>query len=150
MTIIAVFAAALAILVLGYALYQTYIVNPGIINELRDNPHGETAARVMLINLPSGKMLPVNYVHAREKYWAGADGSWWRELREPGLNLSIVVRGETIKVRGIAIEDNRQLTREIFSELRPTAPEWVGAILVEFTPVASPRKKLIFNPSVAN
>ena len=135
LTIVGIFLGALVALVLGYAFYQTYITNPRVIRELLDNPQDKTAARVMLIEFPSGKMLPVNYLHKHKKYWAGADGRWWRDLREPGLNLSIIVRGETLIVHGIAIEDDKQLTDEIFSELRPTAPRWVGAVLAKFTPM---------------
>lgn len=138
--IVSFLIATLIILALGYVFYQTYIINPGIIRELEDNPQGKTAARVMLVNLPSDKILPVNYLLKHEKYWAGADGRWWRELREPGVNLSIMVAGKTIVVHAIAIEDDQKLTDEIFTELRPTAPRWVGAILVKFTPVNPPSK----------
>ena len=130
-------AGSLLVLAVGFALYQTYVTNPGIVQELQDNPQGKTAGRVMLVQLPSGKMLPVNYLFKHDKYWAGADGRWWRELRKPGADLSIIVRGETIKVHSIAIEDDLQLTDEIFTELRPTAPRWVGAILIKFTPAGA-------------
>ena len=135
LTIVSILIGTLVALALGYALYQTYITNPRVVRELLDNPQGKTAARVMLVNLPSGKMLPVNYLYKHEKYWVGADGGWWRELREPGVSLSIIVKGKTIIAQGIAIEDDQQLTDEIFTELRPSAPRWVGAILVKFTPV---------------
>ena len=134
LTIAGIVVASLIGLILGFALYQTYITNPGVIRELMDNPDGATAGRVMLINLPSGKMLPVNYLHKHDKYWAAADGRWWRELREPGLDLAVIVRGKTLKMQAIAIEHDDKLTDEIFSELRPTAPRWVGALLVKFIP----------------
>jgi hypothetical protein len=136
--IVGILIGTLATLILGYVLYQTYSVNPRIIQAVLDNSDEKTAARVMLIKYSTDKLLPVNYLHKHGKYWAAADGRWWRDFREPGRSVSVIVKGSTVNVVGLAIEDNPQLVDEIFDELRPTAPRWVGAILVEFTPQTSP------------
>lgn len=128
-----VVSIGLTIAISGFAVYQVYFVNPKIVRELIENPEGKTAARVMLIDFPSGKRLPVNYLEKDDAFWAGADGPWWREFREPGLNISIFVKGASVNTHGVAIENDEQLTKKIFAELRPTAPDWVGAVLVKFS-----------------
>ena len=38
------------------------------------------ARKVMLITLPSGRTLPVNYLRDGDTVYAGADGRWWRDV----------------------------------------------------------------------
>jgi len=67
-----------------YATYMNRVTNPGVERELREDPDGERAGKVMLIVLPSGRTLPVNYLREGDTVYAAADGRWWRELRGEG------------------------------------------------------------------
>jgi hypothetical protein len=122
----------LGLLFLAVYLNQTYFANPRVIRELKENPDGERADLVMLVTLPSGRNLPVNYLRKDNKVYAGADGSWWRELRGSGAPVTLYIKGQEYVAKGQAIEHDEALTDRIFTELRPTAPKWVGAVLVEF------------------
>ena len=51
----------LVVLALGYIVYATNVINPRVERELIENPQGERAGRVMLLTLPSGRRIPVNY-----------------------------------------------------------------------------------------
>ena len=77
----AVGIAVLSALAFGWLFYQSRVANPQVELELRQRPDGERARRVMLVTLPSGRALPVNYLREADKVYAGADGRWWRELR---------------------------------------------------------------------
>ena len=49
-------------------------VNPGVAEELRAEPDGDRAQKVMLLTLPSGREIPVNYLREGDRVYAGADG----------------------------------------------------------------------------
>ena len=55
-------AAILGLLVLGYWFYMVQIANPRVVRELIEHPDGERAGRVMLLTLPGGRSIPVNYL----------------------------------------------------------------------------------------
>ncbi len=57
----AVGIAVLSALAFGWLFYQSRVANPRVELELRQRPDGERARRVMLVTLPSGRTLPVNY-----------------------------------------------------------------------------------------
>ncbi|MBW2272363.1 MAG: hypothetical protein JRG96_03765 [Deltaproteobacteria bacterium] len=126
--------ASLVLLVLvgGYAVASRMILNPRVVRELREHPDGERARKVMLITLPSGKAIPVNYLRDGQRVYAGADFPWWRELRGGGAEVSVLIRGRSLKGHGRAIEDDPVLRTSVFGRLRPTAPKWAGT-LVEVT-----------------
>src|SRR5215468_11198869 len=90
--------ALFALVVLGaaYALLSAHIANPRVARELRENPDGARARKVMLITLPSGRTIPVNYLREGDTVYAGADGGWWRELRGAGARVELLIRGETL------------------------------------------------------
>jgi hypothetical protein len=83
----AVGIALLAAVALSWLFYQSRVANPRVVLELRQRPDGERASRVMLVTLPSGRTIPVNYLREADKVYAGADGRWWRELRGGGATL---------------------------------------------------------------
>ncbi len=91
----AVVVGALAVLVIGYVAYMALVANPRAVRELHDDPDGARARKVMLITLPSGRTIPVNYLRDGETVYAGADGRWWRELRGKGATVQLLIRGET-------------------------------------------------------
>ncbi len=119
----------LPVLVGCYAVYMPQVANPGVERELRENPDGERAGKVMLISLPSGRTLPVNYLRERDTVYAAADGRWWRELRGEGALVELLVRGETLAGQGRAIEDDPDHRAAIFDRLRPSAPKLFGTLV---------------------
>ncbi len=112
-----------------YAVYMNRVANPGVERELREDPDGERARKAMLITLPSGRTLPVNYLREGDTVYAAADGRWWRELRGEGAPVELLVRGETLAGQGRAIEDDRDHRSTVFDRLRPTAPKLFGTLV---------------------
>ena len=127
---IAVIAAVcIAALVVGARVYYAYIANPRVTRELIDDPDGERARKVMLLTLPSGRRIPVNYLRENDRVYAGADGWWWKELAGEGLPVSVVVRGEELSGRARAIRDDPDYTKRIFAKLRPNAIDGFGTLI---------------------
>jgi hypothetical protein len=123
-------AAALPLLAGSYYLYTVQIVNPRVARELVDNPDGERAHRVMMLTLPSGRSIPVNYLREDETVYAAADGSWWKELVGDGAHdVTVLVRGETLAGRAQAVLDDPAHTRQVFLRLRPNALEGFGTLI---------------------
>jgi hypothetical protein len=65
-----------AVLLLGGVVIYPWVNNPRVIRELRENPDGARAHKVMLLTLPSGKALPVNYLRDGDTVYAAADFPW--------------------------------------------------------------------------
>ena len=122
--------AAVAVLLIGTACVYSWLVNPGVIEELRNEPDGARAQKVMVLTLPSGKSIPVNYLRDGDTVYAAADFPWWRELRDGGGWGSVLVRGETLVGHVRAVEDDTALRDSVFDRLRPTAPRWAGTLVV--------------------
>lgn len=104
-------------------------VNPRVERELREAPDGERARKVMLITLPSGRRLPVNYLREGDRIYAGADGRWWKELEGGFSPVVTFVRGETLEGRGRAVLDDAAYTKDVFSRLRPDALPGFGTLV---------------------
>jgi hypothetical protein len=121
--------AALALIV-GLAVANATRRNALVVRELRERPDGERAKRVMLLTLPSGKALPVNYLREGEVVYAAADFPWWRELRGGGGRGSVLIRGETLPGHVRAVEDDAALRASVFARLRPNAVSWAGTLIV--------------------
>ena len=121
--------AALTLVAAGAGVYSSW-ANARVMRELRDDPQGERAAKVMLLTLPSGKVLPVNHLRDGDTVYAAADFPWWRELRGGGGRGSVWIRGETLAGQVRAVEDDPTLRAEVFARLRPTAPSWTGTLVV--------------------
>ena len=121
-------AVVLALLV-GNACVYTWWTNPRVVRELREDPQGERAGKVMLLTLPSGDARPVNYLRDGDKVYAAADFPWWRELRGGGGRGSVLIRGETLHGHVRAVEDDPELRDSVFERLRPTAPRWTGTLI---------------------
>ena len=120
---------ALAVLAAGYAVYMARVANPGVERELREDPDGERARKVMLIELPSGRTLPVNYLREGDTVYAAADGRWWHELRGQGAPVELLVRGEALVGQARAIEDDPDHRSAVFDRLRPSAPKLFGTLV---------------------
>jgi hypothetical protein len=130
-------AIALVVLVAAYLVYSATVVNPRVERELREDPAGERARKVMLITLPSGKTIPVNYLRDGQTVYAAADGRWWRELSGAGARVQVLVQGETLVGQARAIEDEPERRAQIFDRLRPTAPKIFGTLVqIDLVPPA--------------
>lgn len=127
----------LTLLFSGYYLYARLVGNPQVIQELRTDPNGSRAARVMLITLPDGRILPVNYLREGQMVYIGIDGLWWREFEHGPRPVTLLIRGETLMGKAVAILDDAAHTEDVFARLRPTAPAWLPGrmrgVLVEVT-----------------
>jgi hypothetical protein len=124
--------AGVAILAVGGVfVYFEYSANPRIERELIADPEGERAQKVMLITLPSGRRIPVNFLREGDRVYAGADGGWWEELvgDGDGLRVTLLVKGETLQGLARAVEDDPEYTRDVFSRLRPNAIEGFGTLV---------------------
>ena len=90
----------------GHGIHRTprdlslLVGNPRVVAELRDDPQGERAGIVMLLGLPDGRELPVNYLREGNQVFAGADGRWWRPLRDGNAPVRLLIRGETFDGQG--------------------------------------------------
>ena len=130
--------AVLAVLAGGYLAYSALIVNPRVEREVREHPDGERARKVMLITLPSGRTIPVNFLREGDVVYAGADGRWWRELRGEGARVELLIRGETLTGVARAVEDEPDHRADVFSRLRPKALKFAGTLVqVELAPEGS-------------
>ncbi len=119
----------LLVLVAGLPFYMEHVENPAVVRELREHPDGARARKVMLLTLPSGRALPVNYLREGETIYAAADGRWWRELRGFGGPVQLLVRGQALAGHARAIEDDPARRSAIFDRLRPTAPKLFGTLI---------------------
>ena len=123
--ILASIVVLLVLVLAGVRLYYFYIVNPSVVAELQTEPNGERAQRVMLLALPDGKTIPVNYLQEGQVVFVGADGRWWREFRDNGKEVEIFLKGATLIGHAVAITNDPQYRDEVFTRLRPTAPTWL-------------------------
>lgn len=126
-TLIAV--GALVLLAVGYLLYTQQVANPRVIAELMEQPDGERAHRVMVLTLPGGRQIPVNYWRDEDMVYAAADGRWWRDLVGAGFPVTVLIRGETLRGRARAVLDDEDYTQRVFAELRPNAIEGFGTLI---------------------
>lgn len=128
--------AALLLLAVTYRIYMGTVANPRVAEELRTNPEGARAARVMLLTFPDGREIPVNYLREGSKVFAGADGRWWRAFRDGGARVTVLIRGRTMTGLATVELDDQDYVDDIFSRLRPAAswvPKWLDAKLVIIT-----------------
>ena len=112
-------------LVGGYTLYTRTAVNERVVQEITNNPEGDRAGIVMLLNLPTGKQIPVNYLRENGKVYAGADGPWWREIAPTGSPVQMMIRGESLPGVARVILDDQAYVDDVFGRLRPDVPEWL-------------------------
>jgi hypothetical protein len=127
--IILIVAAALFLVWSGARLYFEYVANPRIVRELIANPGGEQAKKVMLLTLPSGRRIPVNYLREQDRVYAAADGTWWKELVGDGAPVKVLVQGSQLNGRARAVLDDPAHTEAVFARLRPTAVPGFGTLI---------------------
>ena len=112
-------------LYLGAFAYYNLVGNDRVAEELRNDPEGERANIVMLLTLPSGRVLPVNYLREGNQVFAGADGRWWRAFRDGDVPVRTMIKGEQLSGKARVVLDDPEYTRDVFSRLRPAAPQWL-------------------------
>lgn len=134
--------AALCLLAAGTVPYMNHVMNPAVERELRENPTGERAQKVMLLALPSGRTIPVNYLREGDTIYVGCDGRWWRELRGAGARVELFVRGEALVGHARAIEDDPAHRAAVFDRLRPSAPKIFGT-LIQIELAQSPQAAMV-------
>ena len=118
-------SVALLLLFAGYYAHMRFVGNPQVITQLKSVDGGPRADKVMLVVLPNGRELPVNYLREGDRVYVGVDGLWWREFSSGPQPVQLRIKGESLAGRASAILDDPQHTAEIFSRLRPTAPTWL-------------------------
>lgn len=121
---IGILIGALAILLGAAALFFSLIVNPAMMNEIRANPTGEEAQEAMLLTF-EGKTLPVNYLKEGGTVFMGVDGRWWRAFVGDAVPVTMLIQGETYSGLGVVVLDDPAYVEDVFSRLRPTAPDWL-------------------------
>ncbi|XOV86916.1 MAG: hypothetical protein ACFHX7_18360 [Pseudomonadota bacterium] len=140
--IVASIVVIVVLLLVGAGFHYSYIINPGVVAELKSEPNGERAKRVMLLALPDGNMIPVNYLQEGQSVFVGADGRWWREFRDNGKEIEILLKGATLSGHAVAITNDPEYRDEVFARLRPTAPtwlpEWMKGVLMKITVAEAP------------
>ena len=121
--------ALLGLAVLGFLTSAALLGNPRVMRELENNPQEEQAGIVMLLGLPNGRVLPVNYRREGDQVFVGADGPWWRALRAGSAPVTVTIRGEKLAGRARVVFDDPDYKRSVFARLRPSVPKWLPAWL---------------------
>jgi hypothetical protein len=117
--------AVIAVLLGGYWLYLTAIFNPRVVEEIRSHPDGSRADIVMLLTLPGGTSIPVNYRREGDTVFVGSDGLWWRAFRDGGAPVTLEIRGEILQGHAVVVLDDPEYKRDVFARLRPNVPAWL-------------------------
>lgn len=120
-------AALVGLVFLGLLAYALLLGNPRVVREIQNDPQGQRAGIVMLLGLPNGRTLPVNYRREGSQVFAGADGPWWRAVRDGNAPVTVTIRGETLTGRARVVFDDPDYKRSVFERLRPDVPGWLPA-----------------------
>lgn len=121
-------AGGLAALLVAASLVFSLVINPAVMEEIRNNPDGDDAREAMLLTF-GDRTLPVNYLKEGNTVYVGADGRWWRAFTGDGIPVMVLIRGETRSGHAVAVLGDDALRDEIFARLRPTEPGWLPAPL---------------------
>lgn len=132
----------LMLAVLGFRYLASDDINAQVIEEIRNNPSGERAAKTMLVTLSDGRRYPVNFLREDGLVFMGIDGRWWREFEGDGQAVELYVQGEAFSGHAKVVLDKPDYVADIFSRLRPTVPpwlpDWLNGKLVVITPAEAP------------
>jgi len=122
-------AAFILILSAGLWAYVNWYMNGGVIEELETHPEGQRATETLLLTLPSGRRIPVNYLEDGKTVFVAADGTWWRQFHGEGARVELLIRGETRSGTARVVLDDPGYVAEVFARLRPDVPDWLPAWL---------------------
>jgi len=120
-------AALVGLVFLGLLAYALLLGNPRVVREIQNDPQGKRAGIVMLLGLPNGRTLPVNYLREGDQVFVGADGPWWRAVRDGNAPVTVTIRGEALTGRARVVFDDPDYKRSVFERLRPDVPGWLPA-----------------------
>ena len=115
----------LVILVTAYFATFLLLINPMILDEIKNEPTSEIAGEALVLTFSSGKEIPVNYLREGSQVFVGADGPWWRDFEDGPKIVNLFIKGESLRGSATVVLDDPKYTDEIFARLRPTAPEWL-------------------------
>lgn len=113
------------VVAVGLWVYVTWYMNQGVIEELERHPEGQRATETLLLTLPAGRRIPVNYLEDGATVYVAADGPWWRQFRGDGAETVLLIRGETRRGRGRVVLDDPDFVADVFARLRPNVPDWL-------------------------
>jgi len=118
-------AGLILILAAGLWAYVNWYMNGGVIEELEAHPEGQRAMETLLLTLPGGRRIPVNYLEEGATVFVAADGPWWRQFRGEGARVLLLIRGETRQGTARVVLDDPDYVAEVFARLRPDVPDWL-------------------------
>jgi len=78
-----------------------------------------------LMTIDDRKTIPVNYLWEGNEVFIGADGPWWREMRNRGQPVTLLIKGQKFAGRAKAVVGQPGFTKEVFARLRPDTPSWL-------------------------
>lgn len=132
---------ALVVVALAYVGYMRTVGNDRVAEEIRGNPDGELAAKTLLLTFNDGRMVPVNYLREDGLIYLGVDGRWWRRFQGAGEVVQLEIQGAQLSGLAVVVLDDPARKADVFSRLRPTAPDWLpdalNGKLVVITPSTS-------------
>lgn len=67
----------------------------------------------------------MNDLREGNQVFAGADGSWWKALRDGDVPVRVMIKCEQLSGKARVVLDDPEYTRDVFSRLRPAAPQWL-------------------------
>lgn len=117
-------AGGLAALLAAASLVFSLVINPAVMDEIRNNPDGDDAREAMLLTF-GDRTLPVNYLREGDTVYLGADGRWWRAFTGDGIPVTVLIRGETRSGHAVTVLGDDAMRDEVFARLRPTEPAWL-------------------------
>ena len=79
----------------------------------------------MMVSLPDGRSLPVNYLREDGLVFIGVDGFWWRQFTGEGQPVEMFIRGERVHGHAKTVLDRPDYVSDIFKRLRPKVPAWL-------------------------
>lgn len=119
----------LIVIYVGFSFIPSEETNQRVEREIRDSPDSATAQRVMMLSLPDGRDLPVNYLVEGGLVFVGVDGFWWRQFEGDGKPVRMFIRGKSFRGHAKVIRDRPDYVREVFKRLRPKVPSWLPSWL---------------------
>ena len=119
----------LIIIYVGFSFIPSEETNQRVEREIRDSPDSATAQRVMMLSLPDGRDLPVNYLVEGDLVFIGVDGFWWRQFEGDGKSVRMFIRGNSFRGHAKVIRDRPDYVRDVFKRLRPKVPSWLPSWL---------------------
>ena len=77
------------------------------------------------MTLPDGDQIPTSYLREGNQVFAGADGHWWRALRDGDVPATLPIKSEGLKGKARAILDDPAYTNDVFKRLRSNVRKWL-------------------------